>query len=62
MRDDETGEASWLTEDPIPLEGGDVGEELVVDYRGAPTTGEALRITAGRPGGPQRTIRARAQG
>ncbi len=62
VRENEAGEASWLTQDPIPLEGGAVGEELVIPYRGAPATGEPLTITVGQPGGPERKVLAAAQG
>ncbi len=61
VRSDAAGDAEWLTEDPVPLEGGDVGEELVVDFRDAPAAGRPLPIRAGRPGAPPRTIRAAPQ-
>jgi hypothetical protein len=56
VRANAKGESTWLT-DPILLQGGDVGERLTIDYRGAPAKSKPLKIVGGRPDGPKTMYR-----
>ncbi|MCW2997025.1 MAG: hypothetical protein JWN65_574 [Solirubrobacterales bacterium] len=55
VRETAKGQSSWLTEDPILLKGGDNGERLKIDYRGAPAKTKPLKVIGGRRDGPKTT-------